>query len=145
MKLWITMGLLMMAGCTAAPTAPPGPRPQSASMTGRQVIVYYMHGTFRCHKCDEMERMVEDVLTEDFSEELAAGTVKWQTANYQEQADLATRYRVSSSSVVVVSCVDGRESGHQRLDSLWKLRGDREAVGCALAKAIDGFRGDANP
>ena len=139
------LGLLAVAGCTAAPSASTTPRPEPPVTTGRQVAVYYMHGTFRCQKCNEMERMVHDVLAVDFSKELAAGTVAWKTANYQELPDLASRYGVSSSSVVVVSFADGQESGHQRLDTLWGLRGDREALGRALAEAIDGFRGDARP
>jgi len=145
MKLWITMGLLAVAGCTAAPSVSTAPRPEPAAATGRQVVVYYMHGTFRCQKCNEMERMVHDVLTEDFSQELAAGTVKWKTANYQERTDSATRYGVFSSSVVVVFFADGRESEYQRLDSPWGLRGDREAFGRALAEAIEGSGGEVRP
>ena len=143
MKRTALLGLLMMAGCTSMPSASSMSSPVSGA--GRQVVVYYMHGTFRCHRCNAMESMVHDALKEGFAKELAAGTVKWETANYQERRDLASRYGVSSSSVVVVSFDDGRETGHQRLDDLWGLRDDPPAFRRMLAEAIDTARGKVHP
>jgi len=138
----VRIGIAMMmaalvAGCS--PSAQNGSmsvRADSPQASGRQVVVYYLHRTFRCVNCNRMEQMAHDALKEAFAAELASGSVRWQTADFQEQEQLGQRYEAATPSVVVVSTVDGRETGHRRLDVLWSLCDDPAAFRATLTEAV---------
>lgn len=85
------------------------------------VVVYYMHRTFRCVTCNRIEKMAQDVVQREFAEQLSRKTVQWKQVNFEVNEDLARRYNVASSSVVVVQLRDGREVAHQTLDEVWTL------------------------
>jgi len=125
------------AGCSSSARNDSAPDSAGApQVSGGQVVVYYLHRTFRCVSCNQMEQMTHDVLKEAFAGELASGSVRWQTADFQQQEQLGQRYEATSPSVVVVSTVDGRETGHRRLDVLWSLRDDPAAFRATLTEAV---------
>ena len=105
-----------------------------------KVIVYYMHQTFRCVTCNQIEAMTAELIRSDFARELADGRIEWKKANFQEDEDLAKRYNVASSTVVVVRLRDGKEIGHQSLDKVWTLSSNRDEfikyVGGAIREAM---------
>lgn len=112
-------------------------------MPGRdKVVVFYMHTTFRCVTCNEIERMTKAVVETDFAAALAAGRIEWQEVNFQERKDLAKKYDIASSCVVVVSIKNGQEAGFQRLDEVWPLSDKpaqfAEFVGSVIRKYLDG-------
>jgi len=105
----------------AAPASAPG-TPATAAVPGAdKILVYYMHTTFRCVTCNTIERMAKEVVETDFGEALAAGRIEWREVNFQEREDLAKKYDIASSCVVVVRIEDGVETGFQRLDDVWTL------------------------
>lgn len=136
MKTWITRILLAFAiftlgfglgkdiglrqGAAAAPAT-------LAEEEGDKVIVYYLHTTFRCVTCNAVEQMAKEVVERDFAEDLAEGRIEWREANFQEREDLAARYDIATSSVVVVRIEDGRETAHRRLDDVWTLHPNPDA------------------
>lgn len=87
--------------------------------TSDKVLVYYLHTTFRCVTCNEIERLTKALVETEFAEDLAAGRIEWREANFQEDESLANRYEVVSSCVVVVNIQDGQEKEFQRLDDVW--------------------------
>lgn len=105
-----------------------------------KVIVYYMHQTFRCVTCNQIEAMTGEIVRTDFAKELADGRIEWKKINFQEEEDLAKRYNVASSTVVVVRLRDGKETGHQNLDKVWTLSSNRDEfvkyVSGAIREAI---------
>jgi len=105
------------AGEVAAATQPSG---------SDKVIVYYMHQTFRCVTCNQIESMTGELIRTDFAQELADGHIEWKKVNFQEDEELAKRYNVASSTVVVVRLQDGKEIGHQNLDKVWTLSSNRD-------------------
>lgn len=112
-------------------------RNDGATASGEdKVLVYYMHTTFRCVTCNTIERMTKEVVEKDFAEALAAGRVEWREANFQEREDLARKYDIASSCVVVARIEDGRETGFQRLDGVWTLSDKPAAFADYVAKAI---------
>jgi len=131
LKTWITRALLAFVLFTlgfgvgrevgrrqsaASPAAGP-----AAARAESKVVVYYLHATFRCVTCNTIERMTRQTLEEAFADDLAAGRIEWRTADFQEREDLAKRYDVASSTVVVVHCADGQETAFRRLDEVWTL------------------------
>lgn len=109
-------------------TAQSEPRPASAEASAttqptksEKVLVYYMHQTFRCVTCNQIEAMAHNVVKTDFASEVANGTIEWRAENFQKNEELAKRYNVVSSSVVVARVKDGKEIAHETLDGVWTL------------------------
>jgi len=153
MKTWIGRILLAFAIFTlgyglgresglarAAPGAPP-----TAAPGADKVLVYYLHTTFRCVTCNGIEKLARDTVAARFGAELATGRVEWQVANFQEREDLATRYAVSSSTVVVVKVRDGKEIAWQRLDEVWTLHERPEAFAEYIAGAVSTYLAETAP
>lgn len=104
-----------------------------------KVIVYYMHQTFRCVTCNQIEAAAADLVRTAFAKELADGIVEWRLENFQENEELARRYNVASSSVVVVQIRNGQETAHQTLDKVWTLVGKPDEFGAYVGGAIKGY------
>lgn len=116
-------------------------RPASATQPAGsdKVIVYYMHQTFRCVTCNQIEAMTADLVKTDFAKELSDGRLEWKRENFQENEDLARRYNVASSSVVVVQVRDGKEVAHQTLDKVWELVGKRDEFAAYVGGTIRAY------
>ncbi len=104
-----------------------------------KVLVYYLHTTFRCATCNAIEQLARQVVEEDFAAEHAAGKVEWHTANFQKREDLAARYGVASSTVVVVNIENGEEKGFKRLDKVWTLHAEPAAFAEYVGGAVREF------
>lgn len=112
------------------------PRPTDTAALNDHVIVYYFHGAVRCKTCNGIEKSAHEVVNTQFAEEQKDGRVVWHTENFQEREDLAKRYEVTSSTVVVVEMRGGKETGFERLDMVWELTDDVEALQKYIALAI---------
>ncbi len=110
------------------------------------VVVYYMHREFRCPTCLKIEQMSRELVENTFAEEMSAGTIQWQTLNYQLHEDMAERYGLNTSSLVLVSYRDEREVSHQVLEGTWSLYGQpalfQEYVAGAIRKELTALRLD---
>ena len=141
MKVWLTrllvafaiftlgFGLGKAAGRRADGRAPlpalpsPSVAPAASVVGPVKVLVYYLHGTFRCATCNGIERQAADVVRRGFAAAVAAGRVEWRTANFQERTDLARRYEIAASTVVVVQLRGDHEVAFRRLDDVWTKYG----------------------
>lgn len=128
---------------TAEPVArAPTPEPESPAPAAAsdKVIVYYLHTTFRCVTCNEIERLTKALVETEFADDLAAGRIEWREGNFQQDESLAKRYEVVSSCVVVVNIQGGQEKEFQRLDDVWTRYQDpadfNEYVGTAIRKYL---------
>lgn len=116
---------------------------ESAPVDTDKVLVYYLHTSFRCATCNGIEKQARRVVQEDFAQESGAGNVEWRTANFQEREDLATRYGVASSTVVVVDIENGQEKDFKRLDEVWTLHDRQQAFADYVGGAIRHFLEDS--
>jgi len=110
-----------------------------ASAQQDRVIVYYMHGSFRCLTCNSIETMAKAVVENDFAEALAAGQVEWQAVNFQENARLAQQYGVGSSTVVVAKIRGGQAVDFKRLDEVWTKVNDPPAFKRYIHESIRAY------
>lgn len=76
--------------------------PGGAARSGDHVIVYYMHAAFRCVTCNQIEAMARMLVDTEFAEDLRSGRLVWRDVDFQSREDLARRYDVASSCVVIV-------------------------------------------
>jgi hypothetical protein len=107
--------------------------------TANKVLVYYLHTTFRCATCNRIERLARQVVEQEFAEERVEGRIEWRAANFQEREDLAARYGVASSTVVIVDIENGEEKSFERLDEVWTLHDQPAAFSKYVSDAIRGF------
>ncbi len=112
------------------------PAKQQPAEEGEKVIVYYMHATIRCVTCNQIEEMAAEVVNTVFADAKKAGKVVWNEVDFQENAELATRFDVISSCVVVAKTVDGKVVDFKRLDELWTLADKTQEFNQRVADAI---------
>ena len=117
--------------------------PSSTTADADKVLVYYLHTTFRCATCNGIEKLARQVVEQEFADESAAGRVEWREENFQEREDLAARYGVASSTVVVVDIENGEEKNFKRLDEVWTLHDQPAAFSKYVGEAIRGFLKEA--
>ena len=103
---------------------------------GDKVIVYYMHATIRCVTCNSIEAMAAKLIDTTFGDAKKAGKLVWKDVDFQENENLANRYDVVSSCIVVVHVRDGKEVAFKRLDDVWLLADKPQEFNEYVAKAI---------
>ncbi len=114
-----------------------GPQEESAAPgAANRVVLYYMHPTFRCVTCDQMEKSILDVVHGEFADALAQGRLEWKDVNFEEDEALAGRYNVATSSLVVVQFREGRETDHKTLDEIWTLKDQPDELRAFVREAI---------
>ena len=142
----VSIGFALGKEVTARRQTPAtGPESPVPVATSDKVVVYYLHTTFRCVTCNTIEKMAKAVVENDFRELHAAGRIAWQEANFQEREDLATKYDVASSTVVVVRIRGGKEVAFQRLDEVWTLVDKPDAFATYVGDAVREYLAAADP
>ena len=137
----ISIGFVLGKEMTARRQTPATEPESPASVaTSDKVVVYYLHTTFRCVTCNEIERLTKALVETEFADDLTAGRIEWREANFQQDESLAKRYEVVSSCVVVVNIQGGKERSFQRLDDVWTRYQDpadfNGYVGAAIRKYL---------
>jgi hypothetical protein len=105
--------------------------------SGPQVAVYYLHSTFRCVTCNTIEEMTRSLLDQNYSDQLADGSILWIEDDFQENETLAKQFDVAASCVVVADLRNGKVVDYQRLDEVWTFMKVPEAFNLYIGDAID--------
>jgi hypothetical protein len=134
----ISIGFALGKEVTLRRVRPMAPEGGATSMpaSGDQVLVYYMYPAIRCVTCNKIEKTAHGIVHEDYAEAVKGGRLKWREVNISENDELAGRYNVASSTVVVVRLKDGREVGFERLDKVWPLAEKPVELTAYIRKAI---------
>ena len=130
MKALLRVLLLLLAGATSVVavarvsgfTRPPAATAEAPDhWTG--VLVTNFHGDIRCETCVGIGRMARAVVESEFAPDLAAGRLRWRTANFDQpqHASAFEQYGLVSSSVVVSVLREGRERSWRNMDEVWTL------------------------
>jgi len=107
--------------------------------------VLFFHPTARCAACNRMEATAEQLFRENFAEELASGRLTWREVNFEHHDALAGRYRVVSSTIVIVTVRDGEEATFTRLDDALQRAGDGDAFRTYVRAAVEASLAAPNP
>jgi len=111
----------------------------SQETSADKVLVYSMHMTFSCWECNQIKLLTQELLETEFAEELAAGQIEYKAVDYMKNDELAKRYNIASSTVVIVQIRDGREGRFQRLDEVWTKSRNKEDFFAYLGGAIRSY------
>jgi hypothetical protein len=103
---------------------------------GRGAVVLFLHSTQRCQSCNVIQSVTGDLVGAR-PDALAAGTLAYRKGDYQKRPDLARRFDVKSSTVVVLEFRDGKMLGHRTLDSALAYWRDEQKLRHYIAGAID--------
>jgi hypothetical protein len=93
------------------------------------VVVTYFTTDVRCQSCLLIESLTRQTLEEQFSQELASGTLRFETLNLDEESNkhFAQEYDLAFKTVVVSTEQNGTITHWQKLDDVWTLLKDPEA------------------
>jgi len=100
------------------------------------VRVYYMHGTMRCTTCNSIQRMTEQLLEDKYLQEMVDDKIEFTEVNFQENENLAKRFDVLTSCVVVAKIEYGKIVAHQTLVKVWTLFQKPAEFNAYISKAI---------
>ena len=119
--------------------APSGGDDESPS---NQVAAWYFHGTKRCKKCNTIEAFAKEALETLFAEQVADGSVTWQTANMDDvwNADAVQRYGLVRSSLVLVDMRACAEHDYTVLNRAWELTDDKETFLAFVESEVEMIR-----
>ncbi len=101
-------------------------------------IVYYFHGDRRCKTCKGIEKVTHDVVHKSFAKALESGALRFETVNYESDANrhFVHDFGLTSSSVVVAHVKDGKVAGYELLGDVWRHARNHEKLAAYLESAI---------
>lgn len=108
---------------------------------GRYVAVFYLHSTFRCTTCNQIEDMTGELLDSAYGNELASGEIVRGTYNFQKDTELAAKFDVAASCIVVALFDGGEIAGYRRLDEVWTLVNDQQGFDSFVCGVINEYLG----
>jgi len=114
------------------------------TVKGDNVVVYYLHTTFRCVTCNRVETTAEKLIRAEFAKAITDGRLQWESVDFQEHDDIAVRYEVGGNMIVVARLKDGKEVGSTRLTNVMDLAIDdnwtqlEDDVRTAVRAALEG-------
>lgn len=102
------------------------------------VTVYYFHATTRCEGCFEIERLAEEMLSQEFSPELADGRVLWRPVNVDlpENAHFIAAFDLAANELVVSYGDAARGGTWVKLPDTWALAYDPETLQFRLRRLV---------
>ncbi len=110
--------------------------------SGREIIVYYFHGTYRCPSCLQIEDWSFDAIQERFAQELEQETIIWKTIDVDkpENRHLVEAYQVSTQALIIVDRTGKKEKRYKNLGKVWEYLSDQQAFYEYVTHEINKFR-----
>ena len=92
------------------------------------IVAYYFRGNFRCSNCYKIEEYTKEAITKTFAKELDSGELIFEIVNIdkKENNHFMDDYALYTKSVVLSLMAGNKEIGHQNLEKIWELLGDKE-------------------
>jgi hypothetical protein len=120
----------------AAPVnAPP------AQVANSSVVVYYFHGNVRCPTCRKFESYSDELMRQEFSQQLEDGRLQWLLINVDEPENkhFVSDYKLYTKSIVVVKNEPGKAPQWKNLDKIWELVRDKQAFVGYVKEEINAY------
>lgn len=116
-------------------------RTEPASQSTPQVVAYYFHGFTRCKTCLHMESEAKKAIENAFPDELKNSRLVWKVVNFEESenVNLAQKYQLVASSIIIAEFQNGQETRWKNLDKIWDLVWDDAAYGLYVQDEVRKF------
>ncbi len=91
-----------------------------------KLVVYYLHGTFRCPSCNKIEHLTKEAVEQGFADQIKKGRVELKVLNIEESGNVhfVQDYKLYTKSVILSDLRDGKEAKWKNLDQVWMLLGN---------------------
>ncbi len=108
---------------------------------GRQIIVYYFHGAFRCYTCTNMENYAKEAIETNFKDDLAAGLLEFKEVNVEDRGNehFADDYKLYTKTLILSYLEDGKEVKFKNLDKIWEYARDKNKFMGYVALEVRNF------
>ena len=92
----------------------------------RKLVVYYLHGTFRCQSCNTIERLTKEAVERGFADQIKNGRMEIKIINIEEPGNkhYIEDYKLYTKSVILSDLKNGKETTWKNLDQVWTLLGN---------------------
>lgn len=117
--------------------APPGVV-DPVTAPAHEILVTYFTTDARCPTCLKIEKQTREAMEFAFADELASGTVRFETTNFDrpEYKHFIKTYELSFKTVVISDRHDGEEKDWAKFDEVWDLVHDPEAFATYLQDGV---------
>jgi hypothetical protein len=107
----------------------------------RKLVVYYLHGTYRCPSCNKIERLTKEAVEQGFAEQIRKGRVEMKILNVEEKGNehFVDDYKLYTKSVILSDLKDGKEASWKNLDQVWTLLGNEAKFVEYIQKEVKTF------
>ncbi len=110
------------------------------STAKNEIIVYYLHSTFRCKTCNNIEKMTTELLAKKYHHQLNNNKILFQSIDFQKDTELAQKFAVVASCVVIAKVNNNGEiTAFKRLDKVWTLMNNPQQFNNYIANVINGY------
>jgi hypothetical protein len=103
---------------------------------GTGAVIIYFHRTQRCEACNTVETVSREIVRQDHAEAVADGRLVLRMADVQKRSDLAERFDLTTSSVVVLRFDEARLVDHTVLDEVLIHWRDRRKLRSYIDSAV---------
>lgn len=93
---------------------------------GDYVHVIYFHGKTRCASCIRLEEFSEDLLINDFANEIKQGKVVWEKINFDEDKKWVKEYNLFTQTLIVAKYKNGKQVEWKSLPDIWRHTNNKE-------------------
>ena len=95
---------------------------------GTHVVVYYLHGTFRCSTCHKLEQYSKEAIETNFKDALASGKLEFKVINVEDKGNehYTKDYQLYTKSLILSLIKDGKETKWKNMDKIWEYVGNKE-------------------
>ena len=142
MKKAVTWFLLVFVATTVVLQIVKTVRPVKETVFNNGKHLVFFHAEVRCPTCTTMERLVKQVLQENFQREMEQGVFDLHLMDYEsrENRPLVEHYKIATSTVLLFEQKDGKYAdGRSLTEFCWKLVGDEPAFRQMLKTQINDF------
>ena len=133
-------------------TPSPGGAPASPASSGRHQAIYLLYGNAKCPTCDDIMKLTEETLREDFVAPRERGEIVFSSANVEEAGNewYVSTFEIFSTSVVLALYDQGRLVTWKNPQEVWDLAADPAAFKAFLRREIQSMlsfspQGSENP
>jgi hypothetical protein len=133
---WRSFGPAPASAAAGNPPAADAPAP--ADEPARLVLVTYFTTDVRCPTCLKIEKQTREAVESGFAAELAAGTLRFESINFDQAANkhFIEDYGLAFKTVVVSERREGKEVKWESYDKVWDLVNEADAFATYLQEGI---------
>lgn len=106
-----------------------------------KTVVYYFRTNVRCVKCKKFESYTQQVIDDQFSEQVKTGELEWKVVNVEVPGNehFINDYKLVTKSIILSEVKDGEETEYKNLDKIWVLVDDETAFKNYITNQITEF------